>query len=123
MGWEEKRQYKRANIKISVECRGTNFWQYVETKDLSAGGMFIVTDKVEPPQSRMDVMFEIGDGGAKKFIHAEAVVTWARKLPFTNEKGEVQPAGMGVMFTKFIPLKAREEIEKLIKDMEEKKGG
>jgi c-di-GMP-binding flagellar brake protein YcgR len=123
MGWEEKREHKRANIRVSVECRGVNFWQYVETRDLSAGGMFIATDKVEPPQTKMDVMFEIGDGGTKKFIHAEAVVTWSRKGSFTDEKGEVQPPGMGVMFTKFIPLKAKGEIESLIKDMEEKKGG
>ncbi len=114
MSWEEKRKHKRVNLQISVECRGKNFWQCVVTNDVSVGGMFIATDKVEPPQTAVDVMFEIG-GDHTRFIHAEGVVTWARSKPAADEKGQMQPAGMGIMFIKLMPLTAKDYIEEMIK--------
>ena len=60
MGWEEKRRHKRAFIKFPVEFRSDSSWQYVEARDISAGGIFIVTDKVEPPQTKIEIIFEFG---------------------------------------------------------------
>lgn len=117
MSWDEKRQYKRAYVKIPVECRGGRFWQYVKTKDISAGGMFIATDKIEPLQTKVEIMFEIGEG-EKKFIHADAVVTWVRLEPIKDETGQVQPIGMGIMFTKITPIAAKDYIDEIIKKAE-----
>jgi uncharacterized protein (TIGR02266 family) len=118
--WAEKRQYQRAYVKLRVECRGKSFWQYVETHDISAGGMFVATDKVEPPQTKVEVMFEFGEE-EKKFIHAEGVVAWSRAKPFKDPSGELQAAGMGVMFTKITPASGRNYIDQMVKKTEEKK--
>ncbi|MFH1577458.1 MAG: PilZ domain-containing protein [Candidatus Omnitrophota bacterium] len=122
MGWEEKRKYKRAYIKLSVEYRGKSFWQVVEAQDLSAGGMFIVTDKVEPPQTQIDIMFSFGEGD-KKFIHAQGVVAWSRPKPKDDGNGNIEPAGMGIMFTKFLPSRSQGFIDEVIKKMGEEKDG
>jgi uncharacterized protein (TIGR02266 family) len=110
VSWAEKRQYQRANVKLRVECRGKSFWQYVETRDLSAGGMFVVTDKVEPANTKIEVMFEFGQD-EKRFIHAEGVVAWSRP----KGPDDSQPAGMGIMFTKITPSSGKDFIDKLIK--------
>jgi len=118
--WAEKRQYQRAYVKLRVECRGKSFWQYVETRDISAGGMFVATDKVEPPQTKVEVMFEFGDK-EKKFIHAEGVVAWSKAKPTPGESGTMIPAGMGVMFTKITPASGRNYIDQMVRNTEEKK--
>ena len=121
--YDEKRQYKRAYLRLYVECRGKSFWQYVETRDLSAGGMFVVTDKVEPAKTKVEIMFECGAPSEKKFIHAEGVVAWSRGKPFKNEQGEDVPAGMGIMFTKITPSAGKDYIDQMVKKIEEKKNG
>jgi len=117
--WEERRRYKRAYVRFSVEYRGRNFWQVVEAQDISAGGMFVATDKVEPPQTRVEVMFSFGEK-EKRFIHAEGIVVWNRPRPQTISGGEVLPAGMGIMFTKFLPSRSQNFIKDLIENQGEK---
>ena len=121
MGWEEKRQFKRAFIKISVEYRGKSCWQVVEAQDISAGGMFIATEKIEPPQTKVDIMFSFGKND-KKFIHAQGVVVWARSKPSQDEEGNLLPAGMGIMFTKFLPARSKDFINNLIEEKGEGNG-
>lgn len=116
MGWEEKRQYQRAYMKFSVECRGKSFWQMIEAIDISAGGMFVVTEKVEPAQTKIEIMFELGENEDKKFIHAEGVVAWSKPEPLLDGGGKMkQPAGMGIKFTKLTPLTAKDFIDKMVK--------
>ncbi|MFC1592406.1 PilZ domain-containing protein [Candidatus Omnitrophota bacterium] len=117
MGWEEKRRDKRAYIKFSVEYRGKSFWQVVQAQDISAGGMFITTEKIEPPQTKVEIMFTFGKDN-EKIIHAQGVVAWNRGKPQEDEKGNILPAGMGIMFTKFLPARS----QNMIKDMIENGG-
>lgn len=117
---QEKRRHKRTYIKLPVECRGKSYWQYIEARDISAGGMFVVTDKVEPPRTKVEIMFELGEEKDKKFILAEGAVAWNRPNPIMDETGKVQSAGMGIMFTKLTPLSAKEFIDQLVKRMEDK---
>ncbi|MCM8800666.1 MAG: PilZ domain-containing protein [Candidatus Omnitrophica bacterium] len=124
MGWEEKRKYQRAYIKFPVEYRSQNFWQYIDATDISAGGLFLVTNNVEPPGTKIEVMFELGE--EKKFVHAEGVVAWNRKEPAQDSEGKINPAGMGIMFTKLTPMSAQDFIDQLVKTInikEEKKNG
>ena len=58
--WEDQRKHKRAFLKLAVEYRSNSFWQMIEAQDVSAGGMFVATDKIEPPQTKIEVMFELG---------------------------------------------------------------
>ena len=112
---ENKRKHKRAHIRLKVEYRGKKFWQMVEARDLSLGGMFIVTDKVEPAQTKIEIMFELGKEN-KKTVQAQGVVAWNRPQPIKNENGEeVQPAGMGIMFTKITPAISKDFINDIIK--------
>ncbi len=120
MGWEEKRQFKRAYIKVTVEYRGKNFWQMVEAKDISAGGIFVATDTVEPPDTAVEIMFEFGDEkGQKQFMHAEGTVAWSRPKETHDAEGNVLPAGMGIRFTKINPLSAKDFIDEIVKKLEE----
>jgi c-di-GMP-binding flagellar brake protein YcgR len=113
MGWEEKRQYKRAYIRLSVEVRSKSCWQYVEAADISAGGMFVITEKTEPVQTRVEALFDFGTEGKKRFIYAEGMVVWVRGTPETDKEAKTLPAGMGVKFTKFVPLTAKEFIDRI----------
>ena len=119
--WEEKRQYMRACFRLKVECRGKSYWQYVETRDISAGGMFVLTDKVEPAKTKIEIMFEFEDHGQKKFIYAEGMVAWSRGKAFKNDAGEVIPPGMGIQFTKITPASGREYIDQMCKKAQEEK--
>ena len=118
--WEDQRKHKRAFLKLAVEYRSNSFWQMIEAQDVSAGGMFVATDKIEPPQTKIEVMFELGKEPHKKIVHAEGVVAWSRSKPVKNEKGEIQPPGMGIMFTKMTPSAAKLSIENMIKQSEDK---
>ena len=121
INWEEKRKQKRAFIRLKAEYRGKNLWQMVEARDISAGGMFIATDKVEPPQTKVELLFELGKDEHKKNIRAEGVVAWSRREAIKDEKGELQPAGMGIMFSKITPSVSKNAIDEIVKEMD--KGG
>lgn len=112
MNWEEKRKYKRVYIKFPVQCKGRNYWQYVEARDISVGGMFVATEQVEAVNTKLEVMFDLS-GDEKKYIRADAVVSWVRSEPAKDETGNLQPSGMGIQFTGILPLSAREYIEQL----------
>ena len=56
--------------------------------------------------------------GIKKTIRAEGVVAWSRPNAVTDEKGETQPAGMGIMFAKIFPFVSQEVINDLVKKTE-----
>lgn len=124
MGWEEKRQYKRAFIRLSVEYRGKSSWQMIEARDISAGGMFVVTDAVEPANTEIEIMFELGEGDKEKqFVQAKGVVAWSRDKEICDAEGNKQPAGMGIRFTKLSPLSAKDFINKAVKKLEENSNG
>jgi c-di-GMP-binding flagellar brake protein YcgR len=113
MGKQERRKFKRAYIKIPVECRSKNFWQYVEARDISAGGMFVATEQLEPIKTKLELMFELAEE-EKKYFRAEALVVWTRQEPVADKNGNLQPVGMGLMFTDLIPITAKEYIDRLV---------
>jgi len=119
MQWQEKRKYKRAYVRFPVEYRGKSFWQVVQAQDISAGGMFITTQKVEPPQTNVEILFSFGKDNTR-LIHAEGVVAWNRAKPKDDGKGNILPAGMGIMFTKFLPSRSQNFIKDLIENQGEK---
>ncbi len=121
MGEEDRREFKRAYIRLSVEYRGKSTWQMIEAKDISAGGMFVATDTIEPQNTEIEIMFEFGDQQEhKKFVHAKGIVAWTRPKEIRDQEGNVQPAGMGIKFTKLSPLSAKEFINEAVKKLEEK---
>lgn len=122
MGSDDRRKFRRAYIKLQVECRGKSTWQMIEATDISAGGMFVATDTVEPRDTNIEILFEFGlEQGKKQFVRAEGKVAWSRAKESKDEQGNILPAGMGVQFTKLNPLSSRDFIEEVIKKLEEKK--
>lgn len=118
---DERRKNKRAYIRIPIECRGKNYWQCIHSVDISSGGMFVEAEKVEPADTKIEIMFEVGEkDGEKKFVRADAVVMWSRANPIKDGQGNIQPAGMGIQFTKVNPMSAKDFIEQLVRKMEEK---
>ncbi|MFH1398065.1 MAG: PilZ domain-containing protein [Candidatus Omnitrophota bacterium] len=123
MGIEERREHKRVYIRFKVECRGKKYWQYVDAMNISAGGMFIFTEKLEPLETKLEVMFEFGDG-IGKLIKADAVVAWVREKTIEDINGDIiKPAGMGLKFTKVSPLTAKEYINQVVAASNKESGG
>ena len=114
---QDKRIYKRAYIRTNVEYRGKSFWQMIEARDISAGGMFLATEKIEPPHTKISIMFELGK--EKKPIYAEGVVRWIREAAGKDIHGQILPIGMGITFDRVIPALSK----KLINDFVQSTGG
>lgn len=113
----EKRKYKRVYLRFPVECRGKNIWQKAEASNVSEGGMFVVTDKVEEVGTPLEVIFNFGKKD-KKLIHADGVVVWVREKEIVDSEGRHFPVGMGIRFIHFSPLDTREFMAKEIEEWE-----
>ena len=111
--WEEKRKHKRAYVRFSVEYRGKSLWQLVEARDISAGGMFIVTEKIEPPGTKIKVSFNFTKDN-RGFVCAEGIVVWNKAKIEDDGKGNILPCGMGIKFTKIIPFAQKNFINDMI---------
>ncbi|MCP4652162.1 MAG: hypothetical protein GY858_02105 [Candidatus Omnitrophica bacterium] len=110
---EERRRYRRIKIKLAVDCTGEKILQSVEISNLSQGGMFIITDKIEEIGAPLEVIFEVGREEVRR-IQASAVVAWVRKTPAAG-----LPSGMGVMFTKVFPVDGVKFLKELIDHWED----
>lgn len=111
----ERRKLPRVSIKFFVEYRGKSVWQNVQSFNLSKGGIFIATEKIEPPGTAVEIIFDVED----KRIQVESVVRWSRGKIADGADGESLPAGMGIQFLKIFPSGA----EKFLKELIEKLGG
>lgn len=117
----ERRKYKRVFIRLSVEYRGKNIWQKVEADNISEGGIFLVTERIEPPGTPVEVIFNFGKVD-KKLIYAEGIVAWSREQAGTDEEGKALPPGMGIQFNKFSNLEARTFLAKEVEKWESEDG-
>lgn len=123
MKWIEKRRCKRIYLRIEVECRSKSTWQMVEASNISSGGMFVATEIIEPVNSHLDILFEIGtEKTEKRFVHAEGVVMWARPKQVLNDDGSILPAGMGIKFIKFVPALSKRFVSYLCDDQGDQGG-
>lgn len=118
----ERRRHHRISVKFLVEYRGQNVWQSVQTYNISQGGMFIATDKVEAPGTRIEILFEVGKEDNLRRIHADAVVVWNRKETYVNGEGKRFPAGMGIEFKKIFPSDGEKFLKEVIEKWEKKDG-
>jgi uncharacterized protein (TIGR02266 family) len=117
----EKRRYPRVYVKLPGEYRGKYIWQKVTIYNLSEGGMFVATEKVEPPGTQVQIIFELGNKDNKMRFYIEATVVWNREKE-ENKEGRVFPAGMGVEFKKILPSEAKKFLKEVIEEIL-KKGG
>lgn len=75
---EDRRKYPRINISFPVECRALprgNYF-YTVSKDLSSGGVKIISDTFLPRDYLMKVYINLVD----TIINLKAKVAWCNKL-------------------------------------------
>lgn len=93
---KEKRKTKRAPIEIDIDLSTYGTYQINKLTNVSMGGAFICTEKLQPVGTEMKMRFQLPDDEA--VIEARGQVMWA----YTQPKGSSKPnsTGMGVKFTK-----------------------
>ncbi|MCK4809661.1 MAG: PilZ domain-containing protein [Candidatus Omnitrophica bacterium] len=114
----EKRKYKRVSVSFSAEYRGKNIWQGAETNNISEGGMFLSTEKVESSETAAELIFNFDEEG-QEIIYIKGKVIWNREIPVVNNQGKAMPAGMGIQFIKFFSSECREFIAGKINNWKE----
>lgn len=112
---EERRKYKRIYMRLPVEYRGKNIWQQVEVHNISEGGIFVITDKLESPGTPVELILAFGEK-EKKMVYVEGTVVWCREKSAKSEEGELFPIGMGIQFRKFSSTENRQFIAEHIKN-------
>ncbi len=115
----EKRQHHRLPIQLNAEVRGKTVFQSAKCYNLSQGGMFLATEKIENPGSKLEITFEI-EGERRRVIQAEAIVRWTRTTSGACDDGSFLPPGMGVQFVKVFPSNGIKLLERMIEERREK---
>ncbi len=97
----ERREFPRieASVEVSFESE-TNFFQGF-SEDISDGGLFIATYKLQPVGTVMEVEFTLPTG---HIVRTDAEVRWLRDL--REDSPDVHP-GMGLRFLALLPEDAR----------------
>jgi uncharacterized protein (TIGR02266 family) len=91
-GMEERRRTPRGVLRTAITMHSTSNFFSAYTRDLSEGGLFVATPKLQPLGSQHEVEFSLPDGRAP--IRAVGVVRWVRD---DHEYNEGEP-GMGLEF-------------------------
>lgn len=93
----DKRDIRRIRKRISIRFGIDKAVRVAFTEDVSMTGMFIKTANIAPPNSKIEIEFELPSGTK---VELEARVMWARKVP-QNLFHLVKKGGMGVRFLRF----------------------
>ena len=94
----DKRDIKRHKKRLSVHFGIDDATRVAFTEDISATGMFIKTPNVCPPNTKIKIVFSLGDDCR---VELEARVMWAKKVP-QNLFHLVKKSGMGIRFIRFL---------------------
>ena len=92
-----KREIKRHKKRLSIHFGIEEATRVAFTEDISAIGMFIKTPNVCPPNTKIKVIFNLGENN---MVELEARVMWSKKVP-QNLFHLVKKSGMGIRFLRF----------------------
>ncbi len=106
---QERRKHKRIVLDFPVDYASERFFLLRNGKNISAGGMFIQTEVVDPPGAKTKLEFYFLDLSDK--ICTEGMVAWSSGEPIKVSEHEIRPAGMGIVFAG-IAERIKERIEK-----------
>lgn len=104
MSKDERRIDKRLDTKLEISCVHENDYLISFTKNISADGMFIDTEKPPAVGSTIKLIFSIGH---LKKLEINAKVMWINKSAASKD------TGMGVKFLN-MPARAKDAILKEI---------
>lgn len=98
----ERRRYKRVVLNSCVDYRSQQILQYTRALNISEGGMFLTTENTEPPNTSVEIIFNVGKGNNQERIQVMGRIVWCREKPFVDSEGKLVPSGIGIEFTKFL---------------------
>ena len=81
----ERRMYRRVRLATQVQCAVLGREDTLVTRDISLGGMLIVTKTPYPANSEIDLSFSLPPAGTPIFCHGQVGYT-------------IEGCGMGVRF-------------------------
>ncbi len=113
---EEKRKYKRVKLNQRVEYQGERVLDMPHGENISLGGMFIATNNIEAPNTKVNILFEFG-GKKKNSIQIEGRVAWIQPKDSTDASGHSSPKGMGIEFIQVHPLSASKSINEAVNEI------
>jgi Tfp pilus assembly protein PilZ len=106
---QERRKYKRIVLDFPADYASERFLLLRNGKNISAGGMFIQTEVVDPPGTKTKLEFYFPHLSDK--ICTEGMIVWSSAEPVKVNEHEIRPAGMGIVFAG-IAERIKERIEK-----------
>lgn len=104
----EKRGKKRFLKRLSVRFGDQKPERTAFTHDLSSSGIFLKTNFVFVPNTKLQIELTLPDG---KIIHCRGIVMWAKRIPPAFNR-VIQKYGMGIHLLD-IPDEYKALIEKL----------
>ncbi len=116
MDWQEKRKHKRVKFNQRVEYYGQRILDMPQGENISLGGMFIVTDNTEAPNTKVNIFLEFG-GKKKNSVYIEGRVVWIQTEDSVDVRGTSNPKGMGIEFTKIHPFSASKSIKEALDEI------
>lgn len=105
------RRHARIPLKVVVKVTGKKDFPFTMSRDISEGGVFLVTRQPPPPGTKMRLEFTLPDTPMIIAVEAEAVSS----LPYDSAKGDGGLYGVGVRF-----LNLQEEAKDAIRAFVEK---
>lgn len=96
-----KRKWVRKRRKLKVELQTAHNWSPAHARDVSAGGVFVVTDHFRSIGSR--VKMRIWLHGGVQMVSSQ--VRWIRSAQL--RRGLAEPRGMGLRFHRLSPSAAK----------------
>lgn len=92
----ERRRASRIPVELTVFVHAPAHFFQAETADVSQGGMFLVTDRVLSPGTR--VVLDFGLPGTDEALEIDAVVRWSRTDDDQRRTGTAAPRGFALAF-------------------------
>jgi len=108
----ERREFSRAELKVTATATGKSFTSQNFTKDVSEGGIYVETDTMIPPGTDLTLEFTLPD--AVRPVTAEGEVV--RAVTKEETKTGQQP-GLGIKFTNVSPENA-ERIKNFVENQQ-----
>jgi uncharacterized protein (TIGR02266 family) len=96
----EKRRHRRASLVTEVKCDPSGKDELLVTRDVSTGGLFIITKKPLPMDSSVSLSFNLGDG--------HPLISCRGKVVYS-----MQGMGMGIQFMD-LPDESLQSLQKFV---------
>ena len=112
--YDKLRQHPRASLKTLVKEKNSHAFPYYMSKNVSEGGMFLLSKSPYPVGTKIHLEFVIPDQRFSVIVEGEIV----SRVPFDPGKGNETSCGMGIKF-----INPPEEIRTVLRDFVTKHKG